>query len=144
MSCWHDLVSFTLIVLNITLLYSSMAKSLHPLPINCSICGRSVHYQRVKSNKNGNQGQLLAKVSSASTLIFIHFLKTLQCVVHNQVTDKQCNFWHWCPDPCSTSTLTIARFWQPRANFKSSNGPSRDSLGGYSSCGQGHMLCSWL
>ena len=96
MSCWH---SFTLIVLNVTLLYSSMAESLHPPPVNCSTCGRSVRYQRVKSNKNGNQGQLLAKVSSASTLIFIHFLKTLQCVSRNQVTDEQCNFWHWCPDP---------------------------------------------
>jgi hypothetical protein len=44
-----------------------MADSLRPLPVNCSSCGRSVQYRRVKSNENGNQGRLLARVSSVPT-----------------------------------------------------------------------------
>lgn len=33
-----------------------------PHPIACSSCGRFVDYMRVKSNQNGNQGRLVAKV----------------------------------------------------------------------------------
>ena len=39
-----------------------MADHERPGPTACSTCGRLINYMRVKSNKNGNQGRLVAKV----------------------------------------------------------------------------------
>jgi len=58
-----------------------MATSQSPPSACCSTCGRVINYLRVKSNKNGNQGRLLAK-----------------CFSLNESTGERCDFWSWHPD----------------------------------------------